>query len=146
MAIPLSLSVDWDPTDIPPPLLLIAMYSFRVFAFGPVMFFIGRMLKGAMSNSALKQVLNDSKRKPIVYLRSFAMDKQLNRIKWHEYLNPALLFVQTPEQKLVAQMLRTGPVVAIGKPNESLPELGACLLYTSPSPRDATLSRMPSSS
>ena len=26
-----------------------------------------------------------------------------------------------------------------------LPELGLCLLYTSPSPRDATLSRMPSS-
>ena len=26
-----------------------------------------------------------------------------------------------------------------------MPTLGACLLYTSPSPRDATLSRMPSS-
>ena len=28
---------------------------------------------------------------------------------------------------------------------ESCPDLGICLLYTSPSPRDATLSRMPSS-
>ena len=28
---------------------------------------------------------------------------------------------------------------------ETLVDLGACLLYTSPSPRDATLSRMPSS-
>ena len=28
---------------------------------------------------------------------------------------------------------------------QSLPEYGSCLLYTSPSPRDATLSRMPSS-
>ena len=28
---------------------------------------------------------------------------------------------------------------------EVFPQLGPCLLYTSPSPRDATLSRMPSS-
>ena len=34
--------------------------------------------------------------------------------------------------------------LAFGKPDfDALPEL--CLLYTSPSPRDATLSRMPSS-
>ena len=29
--------------------------------------------------------------------------------------------------------------------NDTLKALGVCLLYTSPSPRDATLSRMPSS-
>ena len=32
-----------------------------------------------------------------------------------------------------------------GQENELVPQLLACLLYTSPSPRDATLSRMPSS-
>ena len=30
-------------------------------------------------------------------------------------------------------------------PSSSKPEIKDCLLYTSPSPRDATLSRMPSS-
>ena len=34
---------------------------------------------------------------------------------------------------------------AFGKPPALLAELSDCLLYTSPSPRDATLSRMPSS-
>ena len=32
-----------------------------------------------------------------------------------------------------------------GERHEYLPVIWACLLYTSPSPRDATLSRMPSS-
>ena len=35
---------------------------------------------------------------------------------------------------------------AVSKLNyEEIPQLSDCLLYTSPSPRDATLSRMPSS-
>ena len=34
---------------------------------------------------------------------------------------------------------------AFGKILEKMGEVPACLLYTSPSPRDATLSRMPSS-
>jgi len=40
----------------------------------------------------------------------------------------------------VAMVLRQIPVYMM-----SFEELGTCLLYTSPSPRDATLSRMPSS-
>ena len=39
-------------------------------------------------------------------------------------------------------MLQTPPAQ---RQTEGLPDLTACLLYTSPSPRDATLSRMPSS-
>ena len=33
----------------------------------------------------------------------------------------------------------------LGKSNEKVVDSETCLLYTSPSPRDATLSRMPSS-
>ena len=43
-------------------------------------------------------------------------------------------------------MLVTDPgIVAAGHVERGLASLTACLLYTSPSPRDATLSRMPSS-
>ena len=35
--------------------------------------------------------------------------------------------------------------VSLGVPESEAPEIVGCLLYTSPSPRDATLSRMPSS-
>ena len=38
-----------------------------------------------------------------------------------------------------------GPQNDDGSISEPLGQLGCCLLYTSPSPRDATLSRMPSS-
>ena len=36
-------------------------------------------------------------------------------------------------------------VISVGKAEVSTDEFEDCLLYTSPSPRDATLSRMPSS-
>ena len=44
----------------------------------------------------------------------------------------------------VVEALRTGHVVQIGTENGRTVSV-PCLLYTSPSPRDATLSRMPSS-
>ena len=51
----------------------------------------------------------------------------------------------TPEDgglKVVAEAKTTGPT---GVEMEALTATSVCLLYTSPSPRDATLSRMPSS-
>ena len=53
------------------------------------------------------------------------------------------LMVPTPCGRARALLVRNGDVptyVAYGQA-----QLGVCLLYTSPSPRDATLSRMPSS-
>ena len=38
-----------------------------------------------------------------------------------------------------------GQAIAMGLPDDKLPEVIICLLYTSPSPRDRTRSRMPSS-
>ena len=43
---------------------------------------------------------------------------------------------------LIANLFAQAEALAFGKTGE---EVRACLLYTSPSPRDATLSRMPSS-
>ena len=61
---------------------------------------------------------------------------------------------QASEIKAVETVKDVGPVIAKGsnasyeQPNIVIllaDDLGCCLLYTSPSPRDATLSRMPSS-
>ena len=41
--------------------------------------------------------------------------------------------------------VRSGDVIAEIETDKATMEVEACLLYTSPSPRDATLSRMPSS-
>ena len=47
---------------------------------------------------------------------------------------------------LVVELLNSGIEKVVDRIGDDFHELsGACLLYTSPSPRDATLSRMPSS-
>ena len=60
---------------------------------------------------------------------------------WHETADPHRRSLQGVLQVAVAQLHlqrdnRRGATILFGE---------ACLLYTSPSPRDATLSRMPSS-
>ena len=42
-----------------------------------------------------------------------------------------LISVRTPEQELADILEHVGPVVAVGKPGEPLPELGAARLYVS---------------
>ena len=60
----------------------------------------------------------------------------------------AILGSSAVRQKVVDVL---GPAAILGEPPKGSPQaarsaaLKACLLYTSPSPRDATLSRMPSS-
>ena len=44
-----------------------------------------------------------------------------------------------------AVLILDGDVIALGNQDSIVPDGKDCLLYTSPSPRDATLSRMPSS-
>lgn len=73
-------------------------------------------------------------RPPILYLRSFqddadstiADDASAWTRGWLKILRPP-----SPEEELAAIFERLGPVVAIGKPGEELPELGAARLYVS---------------
>ena len=62
----------------------------------------------------------------------------------HSYRNPA------HEQQVKTWLAEIAPHLSVATSFESSPEIreyerSSCLLYTSPSPRDATLSRMPSS-
>lgn len=76
-------------------------------------------------------------RRPVVYLRSFRDDGRLSVISgagWRRFLTwvRSLVYwynVTTPEQALVDALNSVGPVVAIGKPGEPLPELGAARMY-----------------
>ena len=64
---------------------------------------------------------------------------------------PAELFVHTGFQQPGRPSFGAWTTYGLGSENQDLPgyvvliSSGTCLLYTSPSPRDATLSRMPSS-
>ena len=79
-----------------------------------------------------EQVLASDPRPPVAYLRSFGIDNQFivtqgRRGRLAAMLNYAASV--SPEQEMAFIMERIGPVIAIGRPGERLPELGAARLY-----------------
>ena len=74
-----------------------------------------------------------------------------NKGNYSETLNAGIAAFRAKEQPHVLMVFEVGTATMMGakgaiKPVfEVMSDAGACLLYTSPSPRDATLSRMPSS-
>ena len=73
-------------------------------------------------------------RPPVLYLRSFADDgaSMIEASRWSLIRRGTRLAAPvTPEQEIAEFLARIGPVVAIGKPGEPLPELGAARLYVS---------------
>ena len=61
----------------------------------------------------------------------------------------AVALEKSIDKELIISSMETGIAKAakskFGQENEIKVSINSCLLYTSPSPRDATLSRMPSS-
>lgn len=70
-----------------------------------------------------------SDKRPIFYLRSFGLDDAIGQPSIVDLLLTAQSFNR--EQVMTAQMRRTGPVIAIGRPEERLPALGAVRFYVS---------------
>lgn len=79
-----------------------------------------------------EEALKRDDRSPVVYIRSFKDDPVIVAAtsragKWYRHIQwTAAVSI---EQELAFIMNRVGPVVAIGKPGEPLPELGAARLY-----------------
>jgi hypothetical protein len=93
-----------------------------------------------------EEALKRDGRPPVVYIRSFKDDDLIvaakSRIaKWHTniFLWTAAVSI---EQELALIMNRVGPVVAIGKPGEPLPELGAARLYVGDDQWQAKITEM----
>ena len=63
---------------------------------------------------------------PVVYLRSFNADTDLSR---RPRAFGRLFSSRTEEQQLVESLRQMGPVVAVGRPGERLPRLGATRIY-----------------
>jgi TM2 domain-containing membrane protein YozV len=83
-----------------------------------------------------EDVLANDPRPPVVYLRSFEADNEiLLRPKgfWNRAALVCFDYMATfsPEQELAEFLQHVGPVIAIGRPGEALPELGAARLYVS---------------
>lgn len=111
--------------------LLILWSAFWFTILLPVMLRLNRLVRQARARSAEDEILRPGSRQPILYLRSFELDQHIaeHRLTLREFL-----FAQpqaTAEEILAKELRRCGPVIAIGRPGEHLPELGAARFYVS---------------
>jgi hypothetical protein len=91
----------------------------------------GRRLRmAARARGAVDELSRNRGRRPILYLRSFEIDRATSRPSLMEFLG-TLLPLATREEKLARILSRDGPVIAIGRPGERLPQLGAARFYVS---------------
>ena len=91
------------------------------------------------------ELLGRDTRAPVLYLRSFRDDDEGALDDYGFVIFRTLLRAmvwRTPEQELSALLQRIGPVVAIGKPGEELPSLGAARLYVTNDAWQATVSAL----
>jgi uncharacterized membrane protein YhaH (DUF805 family) len=87
-----------------------------------------RRIWQAHARNAEEELERAGARRPILYLRSFRLDDQIDRPAWYERVG--LTFPHpTREQRLTSVLKRYGPVLAIGRPGEKLPALGAARFY-----------------
>ena len=95
-----------------------------------------------LSNALIKEVTNDTKDKQTPVFQPLD-------VKGHELGQYVFYLKEDKEAQLIAEFegdLKEGILLMeSGKVKNAKRYLDGCLLYTSPSPRDATLSRMPSS-
>ena len=76
--------------------------------------------------SARPRATHDAPHASVLYLRSFTADEDLSR---RPRMLGHLLWSLTEEEQLVEALREVGPVVAIGRPGERLPRLGATRIY-----------------
>jgi Flp pilus assembly protein TadD len=78
-----------------------------------------------------RHLIEQDKRPPVLYLRSFKDDPRAAAVPTVGIVGFAavLLGMQTEEEQLAEVMDQIGPFLAIGKPGEPLPEVGAARIY-----------------
>lgn len=101
--------------------------AFFVFA---LLAIIRRALLAIRARNAVRELLRSDARPPILLLRSFDIDDATARPSLAELLGISTVLA-TPEQRLTSALRETGPVLAIGRPGERLPPLGAARFYVS---------------
>ena len=87
-------------------------------------------------------VLSRDPRPPVLYFRSFEDD--IRQRKFVATLNaaPALMLEQSAEEVLVEYLQHIGPLVAIGRPGEALPEVGFARMYVDHTEWQASVIRL----
>lgn len=71
-----------------------------------------------------EEILDKDTRKPVLYLRSFLSDTDQSLLHRELFTSGG-----SPEEELVNLCQKVGPCIALGKPGEKIPSLGAARLY-----------------
>lgn len=74
-----------------------------------------------MGTAAADELMKVDPRPPVLYLRPFRADDKEGAPRW--------LHLETQEEKLASVFMNIGPFVALGKPQEKFPTLGAARTY-----------------
>ncbi len=121
--------------------------SFAVFIAALLVFPLHH-LANRLGAASAADVLRDDPRSPVLFLRGFAADRDDFLSRWIK--RPASLAGWrkddgvTHEEKLVHALRSVGPVVAIGRPGETLQTLGASRLYVNDADWRVTVERLAS--
>jgi hypothetical protein len=75
------------------------------------------------------EVLSKDARPPVLYFRSFEDDSRERKLVAALNSSPALMIEQSAEAVLAEYLAHIGPLVAVGRPGEALPELGFARMY-----------------
>jgi hypothetical protein len=76
-----------------------------------------------------EELLSKDFRPPVLYLRSFSSDSEASKRPRNGWVAAGLPGILTEEEQLVRVMQDIGPVIAIGRPGDTLPALGAVRIY-----------------
>jgi hypothetical protein len=110
-------------------LLTVAISAFAILLVQRLIAFLARRFWRFRARSAEQELERNSARRPVLYLRSFALDEETARPSAGELLL-GMMPTASAEQMLAKTLnRRKGPVIAIGLPGEKLPGLGAARFY-----------------
>jgi hypothetical protein len=86
-----------------------------------------------------EEIMRKDSRPPVLYLRPFARDSEAADAEtiyqpggFQQGGSRGWLIMRTEEEQIVHVLQTIGPVIAIGKPGDTLPELGAARRYLKP--------------
>ena len=108
----------------------ILWFLFAVFVFARLRNWLLRGFWQARARTADQELQRAGSRRPVLYLRSFQLDSRIGRPSLIERFLGSIPLA-TDEQNVARALRKAGPMIAIGRPGESLPALGAARFYVS---------------
>ncbi len=110
-------------------LISIVLSLLGVVTLGTILAQMKRWIQQRRARSAEQELRKKRARRPVFYLRSFALDDEIGQATPLDLvLN---ITIANPEQAVTTILRECGPVIAIGRPGERLPALGAARFYVS---------------